>query len=39
VDVEWVEKIVVAGGIVGRRGGVVTMITGMGFVVKLRRRI
>ncbi|KAK0872753.1 hypothetical protein LTR87_012251 [Friedmanniomyces endolithicus] len=35
VDVEWVEKIVVAGGIVGRRGGVVTMITGMGFVVKV----
>ncbi|KAK1069856.1 hypothetical protein LTR12_006545 [Friedmanniomyces endolithicus] len=35
VDVEWVEKIVVAGGIVGRKGGVVTMVTGMGWVVKV----
>ncbi|KAK0279744.1 hypothetical protein LTR91_005496 [Friedmanniomyces endolithicus] len=35
VDVEWVEKIVVAGGIVGRKGGVVTMVTGMGWVVRV----
>ncbi|KAK3644479.1 hypothetical protein LTR22_015199 [Elasticomyces elasticus] len=35
VDVEWVEKIVTAGGIVGRKNDVVTMITGMGWVVKV----
>ncbi|KAK1055963.1 hypothetical protein LTR74_015273 [Friedmanniomyces endolithicus] len=35
VDFEWVEKIVVAGGIVGRKGGVVTMVTGMGWVVRI----
>ncbi|KAK4902322.1 hypothetical protein LTR27_001226 [Elasticomyces elasticus] len=35
VDVEWVEKIVTAGGIVGRKGDVVTMITGMGWVVRV----
>ncbi|KAK4961770.1 hypothetical protein LTR10_002261 [Elasticomyces elasticus] len=35
VDVEWVEKIVTAGGIVGRKNDVVTVITGMGWVVKV----
>ncbi|TKA68328.1 hypothetical protein B0A55_08543 [Friedmanniomyces simplex] len=35
VDVEWVEKIVMASGVVGRKGSVVTMITGMGWVVRV----
>ncbi|KAK5710792.1 hypothetical protein LTR17_018708 [Elasticomyces elasticus] len=37
-DVEWVEKIVTAGGIVGRKGDVFTMITGMGWVVKVSEK-
>lgn len=35
VDEEWVEKILNAGGVIGRRGDVVTMITSMGWAVRV----
>ncbi|KAK5128825.1 hypothetical protein LTR85_000158 [Meristemomyces frigidus] len=35
VDEEWVEKILKAGGVIGRKGDVMTMITSMGWVVRV----
>ncbi|TKA26691.1 hypothetical protein B0A50_04799 [Salinomyces thailandicus] len=37
VDEEWVEGIVEASGLVGRKGDVVTMVTGMGWAVRVAR--
>lgn len=36
VDEEWIEKILTASGMIGMKGGVMTMITSMGWVVCLR---
>lgn len=37
VDEEWVEKILHASGMIGRKGETMTMITGMGWVVRVNR--
>ena len=35
VDEEWVEKILNAGGVIGRKGDVITMVTSMGWAVRV----